>query len=236
MKYVKAKNMESENTSNKWYDNKWLVYLLSFAFFPVGLYGLWKTDRINKLVKIIVSALVVMLFIIGSVIKEEEKIPQSANKEKLKEKEVEEVVKNEGMDNRVIQVYNFLKHGNYLKDPDSYEPISWWAVYKNKHEFIEYRETTEPFKEGAIECIKGEALGVVSKEGNQFKCVRLAFRDSSYFNIDSSLTVLAPTQPNNSYTYSVVHEYRSKNSFGGFVVQKSKFFLNDKGEVVNIEQ
>lgn len=35
-------------TTEKWYDKTWLVILLCVIFFPVGLYALWKSNRISK--------------------------------------------------------------------------------------------------------------------------------------------------------------------------------------------
>lgn len=55
--------MELNQTSNNWYDKKWLVYLLCIVFFPVGLYALWKNQSISKFVKIGVSALIGIIVI-----------------------------------------------------------------------------------------------------------------------------------------------------------------------------
>lgn len=69
-----------------------------------------------------------------------------------------------------VGVRSFLKR-HYLKDPDSYEGISW------------------------------DAFGVYSKENN---------------------------------TYFVLHTYRAKNSFGGYVVEEKLFVLDSDGNVINI--
>lgn len=47
-----------ETSSEKWYSKQWLVILLCVLFFPVGLYGLWKSDSFSKAVKIIITIII----------------------------------------------------------------------------------------------------------------------------------------------------------------------------------
>jgi len=47
-----------ESVDNKWYDKTWLVVLLCFVFFPVGIYGLWKNNYLSNDWKIIISVLI----------------------------------------------------------------------------------------------------------------------------------------------------------------------------------
>lgn len=51
---------------SKWYDKTWLVILLCFLFFPVGLYGLWMSKRIGKGWKVALT-IIVGLFVLGVV-------------------------------------------------------------------------------------------------------------------------------------------------------------------------
>lgn len=37
------------------------------------------------------------------------------------------------------------------------------------------------------------------------------------------------------YSYTIWHQYRAKNSFGGYVVSKQMFYLDSLGSVVNVE-
>lgn len=55
----------NQQTPKKWYDNKVLVILLCVIFFPVGLYALWKTDEFAKPVKIAVTAIIAILFVVA---------------------------------------------------------------------------------------------------------------------------------------------------------------------------
>lgn len=55
--------MKQNNSSKKWYDNVWLVFILCFLFFPVGLYALWKNNSIKLMWKILGSALIGLLLI-----------------------------------------------------------------------------------------------------------------------------------------------------------------------------
>lgn len=48
----------------KWYDYPFLVLLLYFLFFPVGLYGLWKSRKIAKGLKIAGTAFWALLLIL----------------------------------------------------------------------------------------------------------------------------------------------------------------------------
>ena len=52
-------------TEQNWYDKNWLVYLLCFLFFPVGIYALWKNQSISKGLKIGITAFIGILVIIS---------------------------------------------------------------------------------------------------------------------------------------------------------------------------
>jgi len=47
-----------ENKEKKWYKKPMWIYVLSFVFFPVGLYLLWTNQEIAKKIKIIVTCCV----------------------------------------------------------------------------------------------------------------------------------------------------------------------------------
>lgn len=56
---------KSTLTPPKWYDKTWLVILLCFLFFPIGLYALWKSNRLAMGWKIGISAFFGLLLIAG---------------------------------------------------------------------------------------------------------------------------------------------------------------------------
>ncbi|VFQ47122.1 hypothetical protein [Desulfoluna butyratoxydans] len=45
---------ESIDSGTNWYDHDWKVVLLLIFFFPLGLYGLWKSPHFKKPTKIII--------------------------------------------------------------------------------------------------------------------------------------------------------------------------------------
>jgi hypothetical protein len=57
--------MEPKLKQKKWYDNKLVVHLLLFFFFPVGIYAIWKSDVFAKWWKITATLLIGFLVIFG---------------------------------------------------------------------------------------------------------------------------------------------------------------------------
>lgn len=51
--------------SNNWYNKTWLVVLLLFCFFPMGLYGLWKSQVISKGWKIGATSIYCFMFVLA---------------------------------------------------------------------------------------------------------------------------------------------------------------------------
>lgn len=62
-KATKSKKME--NQEKKWHQKPMWIYVLSFVFFPVGLYLLWKNQEIAKKTKIIVTCCVGVFVLIA---------------------------------------------------------------------------------------------------------------------------------------------------------------------------
>ena len=56
-------------TNAHWYDKTWLVMLLLFLFFPVGLYGLWKSGKIKKETKKTVAIFMLIFYFICGLVK-----------------------------------------------------------------------------------------------------------------------------------------------------------------------
>jgi hypothetical protein len=58
----------AEGTAVKWYDKTWLVIVLWLIVFPVGLYGLWKSDVHSQGLKIGLTVVTVIVLIIDVVV------------------------------------------------------------------------------------------------------------------------------------------------------------------------
>lgn len=71
-----------EQTQNHWYDKTWLVVVLCIFFFPVGLYGLWKSPTISKEWKIGITIVAALLFLISIASKDNSKTEYVTKEEK----------------------------------------------------------------------------------------------------------------------------------------------------------
>ncbi|NFE94543.1 hypothetical protein [Clostridium botulinum] len=49
----------------KWYEKTWVIILFLIFFFPVGLYLVWKHSEFNKKTKIIITAAILVIALIG---------------------------------------------------------------------------------------------------------------------------------------------------------------------------
>jgi hypothetical protein len=85
--------MKQNTKKEKWYDNNLIVILLIIIFFPVGLYALWKNSNFNKILKIGITAIfLVLVYTFGET--EQEKSEKVKSKIETSKK-VNEVQKNE---------------------------------------------------------------------------------------------------------------------------------------------
>ena len=48
----------------KWYENRTLVFVWILLFFPVGLYGLWKSDQFQRQRQILITVATVVVFLL----------------------------------------------------------------------------------------------------------------------------------------------------------------------------
>jgi hypothetical protein len=55
---------QKETKQNNWYNKTWLVLLLCFVFFPIGLFALWINSSISKVWKIVITILVILFLAI----------------------------------------------------------------------------------------------------------------------------------------------------------------------------
>jgi hypothetical protein len=54
-----------EQKQNNWYDKTWLVLLLCFIFFPIGLFALWKNSSIPKIWKILITIFIIIILAVA---------------------------------------------------------------------------------------------------------------------------------------------------------------------------
>ena len=152
-----------ENTSptaNAWYNKTWLVILLLFIFFPVGLYALWKSDTILKNVKMGVTGVFVLLIIIGifaddnkpasgssdsgTALSQHEKDSlaiiksqtEAENREVNETKSRKELIDKQfsGWDGSHRGLTKYIKEN--MNDPDSYEHIETRFMDRGDHIFV----------------------------------------------------------------------------------------------------
>lgn len=107
-----------EIEENKWYNKQWLVVLVLVFFWPLGIYAFFKSDfKKGILLKFFGLVLIVL---VGFIMQ-----PDKKNFNSIHDK-----VKNSQWDGSVDVAERYLKR-NLLKDPSSYESISWGKVAKN---------------------------------------------------------------------------------------------------------
>lgn len=83
---IESSHMQEEN--RPWYDNGWMILFWFFLFFPVGLYGIFKTNRLGYSAKWIVVGGFVIISVAGIITEELSSTEQS--------KQGREQVRNEG--------------------------------------------------------------------------------------------------------------------------------------------
>jgi hypothetical protein len=140
--------MESSNTNQShWYQRKGLVFLLCFLFFPLGIYGLWKNDKINKTIKIIITVFCSLLVI--GVLTEEEK--PSSEKEEVNT--TEEVKKEEKIQSPKDELSNYLKSvsGDNINF-DDYSDVASFSLFTDMYN--EYSKIYEKYKNSSDKEVK----------------------------------------------------------------------------------
>lgn len=72
---------EADKTMNnkKWYQKSWGIILMLILFFPVGIFLMWKYSDWNKIIKIIITAILAMFFLIGMVSEDPETPSDTGN-------------------------------------------------------------------------------------------------------------------------------------------------------------
>ena len=124
---ISASNYSTQNNSfipsagTKWYDRNWLVVLLCFFFFPLGLYGLWKSNTFSKGWKVAITAFILLMVIIT--LMDDKKTPSdkiSSSTEKAIEEPSQTIVETpKEKEKEWTKIYSFS--GNGLKKSPAFE-------------------------------------------------------------------------------------------------------------------
>ncbi len=162
---------------------------------------------------------------------------------------------NSDWDGSVKQVKDYLKVN--LKDWDSYESIQWdnvvkygsastdiigQAIFLKKATCKKGPDKSFPNDEDG-EMDKGDKVYIIGKSNDWYK-VRVSPNDS-LFMMKNKLSywagwingdLLKFVKPDNNTAYSVHHKYRSKNSFGGYVISDQTFYFDKNGNIIKVEQ
>jgi hypothetical protein len=107
----------SPTGTGKWY-NDWTRLLLSLLFWPVFVYGMYKTILVKKKTKQIILGIVVGLFVIACF------GDNNGSSSSSRPGWVSP------WDHSVGSVKDYVKD-HYLRDPDSYESVQWYLPIEN---------------------------------------------------------------------------------------------------------
>jgi hypothetical protein len=89
----------------KWYDRKFIVILILFFFFPVGLYGLWKSKSFSKKGKIFGTTVVSIFFVLFLLAPAPETNNYSKKDTQLPSKQVNDVTST-AMNSKLVDILN----------------------------------------------------------------------------------------------------------------------------------
>lgn len=132
--------MKNPETELKWFNKTWLIVILLFVFFPIGIYALWKNESISKGWKIAVPVILVIILIAQIDIPDVPKTKEEIQKEKVeaeqqiqKRKEEIQIQKDSIHKQNIEKLFSAWDGANIelekkikesLNDPDSYEHIT----------------------------------------------------------------------------------------------------------------
>lgn len=159
--------------STKWYDKTWLLILACVIFFPVGLYGVYKSQKIEKNLKYGIFGLFALIIVINAFTNKTNDV------ESKKENIVEEdsITKanrlTEERNRQPQECYSIAKQAlkNSLNDKDSFEEDSHTA------NFINQRSKKDPYIQVIIRY----------RAKNGFGAMML---NETVFNFDESLNMV----------------------------------------------
>lgn len=159
--------------STKWYEKTWLLILACVIFFPVGLYGVYKSQKINKNLKYTIFGFFAVVILID-VFRGK---PNDVESKKVTIVEEDSITKinrlTEDRDRQPQQCYSMAKQAlkNSLNDRDSFEEDTHTA------NFINQRTKKDPYIQVVIRY----------RAKNGFGAMML---NETVFNFDKSLNLV----------------------------------------------
>ena len=240
-----------ETAKIKWYDNRSLVIILLFVFFPIGIYALWKNYRFSTITKSIITGVVVFSFGFFFITEKEAKDTISeANK-----------LWSAGQKNEAIKIYNdMIESGDitYLDYAEScpiYKRViefnvehgkitSAKSLIQNKIDVCDFSfksaEAANLYKELQLELQK-KRLAAERKDNieDQFSGFSGAHRNLEAFiknkmNDPKSYKHVKTTYRDEGSHLIVKTEFRGKNGFGAIVLDSVTAKVSLTGEILGV--
>jgi hypothetical protein len=175
-----------EKSLSKWYSKQWLVILLCVFFFPVGLYGLWKSESFSKGGKIAIT-IIIAFFIFAQISNQFDTADQSAS---TTNENIAELSRLSTSANRLIAEY---KLDSAKLSIDSLKIIGADTAY------VKAMEDAIVEKKSFIKNIEGSY--VYSKAGINLKIV---LSQKNKASLSSDLNGIPINGVNSKGTYSIV--------------------------------
>ena len=166
----------------QWYNKPGTIIALLIFFFPVGLFGLWRSDVISRQTKIIgtfltsIMVLIALLYSNATMPTSEELAHQQASADSLKIQEYKidsinqiELQRKAQLTEAYYSAKNILKE--YLNDSDSYQEVSHEEYYISK------KKKSDPYAQVILKYRAKNAFGAM-------------ILDSKIFDFDKNMNII----------------------------------------------
>ena len=161
--------------STKWYEKTWLLILACVIFFPVGLYGVYKSQKIDKNLKYVIFGFFGVLILANAFRDKTNDVVVSKNESNVAEEDSIAKINRliEERNRQPQECYSMAKQAlkNGLNDRDSFEEDT------HKEYFVEQRSKKDPYIQVIIKY----------RAKNGFGAVML---NETVFNFDESLNMI----------------------------------------------
>jgi hypothetical protein len=164
--------MQTLLQSNKWYNKTWLVVLLLFCFFPMGLYGLWKSQVISKGWKIGATSFYCLLFVLAVISPSNPEAAYKSTPDETRADEVLEVKPEETpstvktvTDSPVNKMSSRKKHSSYTSIAEMMEDDYGYASDNGTFKIISKQPLHIQISQIVMPSMSGEEMKDMSLEG-----------------------------------------------------------------------